>query len=251
MKQVLAIIYLPVASRSVHRVKEFRRCEEHGNLLAYEGRPLGVEEFNTAAPKVLGESARTLYGSQPLVKLIEVEVQVAPVEAAPAPELRAGLPAPLPKPEPVIDLVKCGVEPIADGFMLVEYSDCEARYMGTSLIWENDAGLVTPFATEEAAKRACPGVLVARPETADFETTSEEDEEAEAVGESAAADTSLVGEAGALPAAGEAAAETPAPAAPANADATQGVSAPKAPTKSERKAAAKAAKKAAPAQTTP
>lgn len=165
MKQVLAIIYLPVASRSVHRVRDFRRCEEHGNVLCYEGRALGVEEFNRVAPKVLGVSAVTNYGSQPLVKLIEIETvpEVVAMVADPA-----GVPVPPPvpvaKPEPVIDLLKCGVEPIADGFMLVNYSAPEAEYMGQAKTWENDASLIVPFASETDARNACPGVLVCKPE---------------------------------------------------------------------------------------
>jgi hypothetical protein len=155
MKQVLGLIYIPVVSRSVSRVKEFRRCPEHDNLLAYEGRALSVEEFNKAAPKVMGAGATSLYGVQPIAKLVEVEVaESAPVEAPPA------KPAPKAKPAPVIELPKVTLEPSGDGFVLVNYEGDEARYMGESLAWESDVSLVIPFATEDAARAACPGVLV-------------------------------------------------------------------------------------------
>lgn len=156
MTKTLGIIYIPVVSRSVARVKEFRRCPEHDNLLAYEGKALSVEEFNKVAPKVMGAGATSLYGVQPIAKLVEVEVaEAAPVEAPPA------KPAPKAKPAPVIELPKVTLEPVGDGFVLVNYEGDEARYMGAaSEAWESDVSLVMPFATEEAARAACPGVLV-------------------------------------------------------------------------------------------
>lgn len=155
MKQVLGLIYIPVVSRSVSRVKEFRRCPEHDNLLAYEGRALSVEEFNKAAPKVMGAGATSLYGVQPIAKLVEVEVSESAQVEAPAVAL-----APAAKPAPVIDLPKVTLEPSGDGFVLVNYDGDEARYMGASQAWESDVSLVIPFATEEDARAACPGVLI-------------------------------------------------------------------------------------------
>lgn len=157
MKQVFGLIYLPAVSRSVSRVKEFRRCADHDNLLAYDGRALSVEEFNKAAPKVMGAGAASLYGVQPIAKLVEIEVaEAAPVDAPakPAAKVKA-------KPVPVIELPKVTVEPSGDGFVLVNYEGDEARYMGASQAWETDVSLVIPFATEDAARAACPGVLVA------------------------------------------------------------------------------------------
>jgi len=153
MKQVLGLIYIPVVSRSVSRVKEFRRCPEHDNLLAYEGRALSVEEFNKAAPKVMGAGATSLYGVQPIAKLVEVE-ESAPVETP------AAAPVPTAKPAPVVDLPKVTLEPSGDGFVLVNYEGDEARYMGASQAWESDVSLVIPFATEDEARAACPGVLI-------------------------------------------------------------------------------------------
>lgn len=163
---VQALIYLPHASRSVSRVREFRRCPEHDNLLAWEGRAVGVDEFNTVAPKALGSNAVATYGMQPLVKLVRIKVE------APEPEAEGGETKPLivEKPEPVIQHIQVGVEPIADGFMLVNYSSPEAQYMGTGGAWETDASLVTPFATEKAARSACPGQLVEKPAAVKEET---------------------------------------------------------------------------------
>jgi len=157
---VQALIYLPHASRSVSKVREFRRCPEHDNLLTWEGRALGVEEFNQVAAKALGGNAVATYGMQPLVKLISVALPAAAVEAGPDKET---LQPPAAKPVPVIEHLQVGVEPIADGFMLVNYSSAEAQYMGTARVWENEAGLVTPFSTEKEARSACPGVLVEKP----------------------------------------------------------------------------------------
>jgi hypothetical protein len=157
MKQVLGLIYLPAVSRSVSRVKEFRRCADHDNLLAYDGRALSVEEFNKAAPKVMGAGAMSLYGVQPIAKLVEIEVaESAPVDAPAKPVAKVKA-----KPVPVINLPKVTVEPSGDGFVLVNYEGDEARYMGASQAWETDVSLVIPFATEDAARAACPGVLVA------------------------------------------------------------------------------------------
>jgi|688.fasta_scaffold588510_2 hypothetical protein len=155
MKQVLGLIHFPPSlSRSVARVRDFRRCPEHDNVLAYEGRALSVDEFNRVAPKLLGEG-KGLYGVQPIAKLVEVEVaESAPVEAPAAKPLRAA------KPAPVIDLPKVTLEPSGDGFVLVNYEGDEACYMGASQAWESDVSLVIPFASEDEARAACPGVLV-------------------------------------------------------------------------------------------
>lgn len=207
MKKVLGLIYIPVVSRSVARVKEFRRCPEHGNLLAYEGRALTVDEFNKAAPKVLGQGATSIYGVQPIAKLVEIEVaDEEPVEGgAPA----ASVPPVEAKPAPVIDLPKFVIEPAGDGFVLVNYDGDEARYMGVSLALESDVSLVIPFATEDDARGACPGVLV--PKAPEPVVDGDELE--------AADDDSLVGDTGAseppsdeAPAPSEPAASAPPPA---------------------------------------
>lgn len=185
MKTVLALIYLPIVSRSVSRVKEFRRSEAHDNILCYEGRGLTVEEFNKVAPRVLGENARGLYGMQPTVKLMEIETVVTPPpEGVPDSEKTPSTtsPSPAAKPPPVVNLPECGIEPIADGFMLVDYSASAARYMGTAGAWEDDAALVAPFASEDEARKACPGKLVAKPATVE-ETVESSETESEAAPE--------------------------------------------------------------------
>lgn len=157
MKQVLGLIYFPPAlSRSVSRVREFRRCPEHDNLLAYAGRALTVEEFNDLAPKLLGDGAKSLYGVQPIAKLVEVDVSDAP--KAPV----AVVPPVVVAPPPVLDLPKVTIEPSGDGFVLVNYEGEDARYMGASLAWETDVSLVIPFATEEEARGAAPGGIIAK-----------------------------------------------------------------------------------------
>lgn len=155
--EVRGLIYLFGVSKSAPRVKEFVRAPEHDNLLVFNGRPLPLEEFNKVAPKVLGVGAVTFYGVQPQVKLVRVLVESAPVEVKDQP------PALVPPKVPVVDLPQVTVEPLADGFMLVDYRGEQARYMGTSQEWETDAGLVQPFATEAAARQSAPGPLVQRP----------------------------------------------------------------------------------------
>jgi hypothetical protein len=158
MKQVLGLIFFPPAlSRSVARVREFRRCPEHDNLLAYDGRALSVEEFNRVAPKLLGDGAKSLYGVQPIAKLVEVDV--SNVSAAPV----ANVPPVVVPAAPVIDLPKVTIEPSGDGFVLVNYEGEEARYMGASLAWETDVSLVIPFATEDEARGSAPGGIIAQP----------------------------------------------------------------------------------------
>lgn len=158
MKQVLGLIYFPSSlSRSVARVREFRRCPEHDNVLAYEGRALSIDEFNRLAPRLLGDGAKGQYGVQPIAKIVEVEIvedlqpgqNIPPVEAVP-PVVSV----------PVVDLPKVTLEPAGDGFVLVNYEGDEARYMGVSQVWESDVSLVLPFASEEEAREASPGMIV-------------------------------------------------------------------------------------------
>lgn len=161
MKRILGLIYLPNVSRSVSRVKEFRRVPEHGNLLCFDGKALTVDEFNKAAEKAMCAGAASIYGLQPMAKMVEIEVEdvleTPPSDAAPiVPPLEPA------KPAPVIDLPKVTVEPSGDGFVLVNYEGDEARYMGQSQTWETDVSLIMPFVTEADAIAASPGLIVAK-----------------------------------------------------------------------------------------
>lgn len=209
MKQVLGLIFFPPSySRSVSRVRDFRRCPAHDNLLAFEGRALSVEEFNKHAPKLLGDGAKALYGVQPIAKLVEVEV-VDQNEEAPLIGNRM-LPAgaagnPISPPASAVEAPKITVEPSGDGFVLVNYEGDEARYMGVSQAWETDVSLVLPFATEDDARAAAPGGVAAQPPT---ETAAPPAEESP-VADSGASQPLVEDEA---PAPGEPEASTPPPA---------------------------------------
>lgn len=178
MKQVLGLIYFPPSySRSVARVRDFRRCAAHDNLLAFEGRAMSVEEFNKHAPKLLGDGAKALYGVQPIAKLVEVEV-VDQSEEAPLIGNRL-LPAgeacnPVSPPATTVEAPKITIEPSGDGFVLVNYEGDEARYMGVSQAWETDVSLVLPFATEDDARAAAPGGVAAQPPAETASSPAEE-----------------------------------------------------------------------------
>lgn len=210
MKQVLGLIYFPPSySRSVARVRDFRRCPAHDNLLAFEGRALSVEEFNKHAPKLLGDGAKALYGVQPIAKLVEVEVAEQSTEAPlignrllPAGD--AGNPI-SPPASTVEEASKITVEPSGDGFVLVNYEGDEARYMGVSQAWETDVSLVRPFATEDDARAAAPGGVAAQPPA---ETASSPAEDS-LTADSGASQPLVEDEA---PAPGEPEASTPSPA---------------------------------------
>lgn len=160
MKRVLGLIYLPNVSRSVSRVKEFRRVPEHGNLLCFDGKALTVDEFNKAAEKAMCAGAASIYGLQPMAKMVEIEVEdvleTPPSDAPIVPPLEPD------KSAPVIDLPKVTVEPSGDGFVLVNYEGDEARYMGQSQSWETDVSLIMPFVTEADAIAAAPGLIIAK-----------------------------------------------------------------------------------------
>jgi hypothetical protein len=167
MKEVRGLIYFAGVSRSVPSIRGFKRCPEHGNVLAYDGRPLPLAEFNRVADKVLGEQAKGIYGLIPVVRLVEVEVaDVVPVEAVPPKPAKPTVPLP--------PTIRVAVEPIDGGFMLVDYQSDPARYMGQSLLWELEAGLVLPFANEQEARQHAPGPIVPAP--AVLETADEADE---------------------------------------------------------------------------
>lgn len=153
---VQALIYLPNVGKSVSRVREFRRCPAHGNLLAYQGRALDVDEFNKTAPIVLGNA--TTYGMQPMVKLVgsnDAPVLVEPENAA---SLPPGKPEAATKPTfsdaaPAPTLI---IEPLNDGFVVVDLRGESALYRGTGEGWESEIGLVAPFASVEEAAEAAP-----------------------------------------------------------------------------------------------
>lgn len=184
MKEVRGLIYFAGVSRSVPSIRGFKRCPEHGNVLAYDGRPLSMDEFNKVADKVLGEQAKGIYGLIPVVRLVEVDVaEVVPVEAVPPKPAKPTVPLP--------PTIRVAVEPIDGGFMLVDYQSDLARYMGQSLLWELEAGLVLPFATEQEARQHAPGPIVASP--AIPETAAEADKTDDSlVGEGSGASPSLV-----------------------------------------------------------
>lgn len=159
---VRALIYLPHVSKACSRVREFTRCKEQGNLLCYNGRPLEVAEFNALAPKVLLQAA--LYGMQPIVKLVEVadtapavpeSPPVPPVVVKTKPEATANAEVcPPVETNPAAEIGTIVVEPLNDGFMLVDLRGAEALYRGTGENWESDASLVAPFASEAEAREA-------------------------------------------------------------------------------------------------
>ena len=160
MKEVRGLIYFAGVSRSVPSIRGFKRCPEHGNVLAYDGRPLPMDEFNKVADKVLGEQAKGIYGLIPVVRLVAVEVGDA-VAAPVPPEAPA---APRKPVVPLPDTVRVSIVP-ADGigFMLVDYESDPCRYMGQAQVWESDVSLITTFATEEEARQAAPGPIVPAP----------------------------------------------------------------------------------------
>jgi hypothetical protein len=184
MKEVRGLIYFAGVSRSVPSIRGFKRCPEHGNVLAYDGRPLPMAEFNKVADKTLGEQAKGIYGLIPVVRLVEVEVaDVVPVETAP--------PQPAKPAKPLSPTIRVAVEPIDGGFMLVDYEADPVRYMGQSLLWELEAGLVLPFATEQEARQHAPGPIVAA--SAISQTAAEADKPDDSlVGEDSGASSPLV-----------------------------------------------------------
>lgn len=148
---IQALIYLPNVGKSVSRVREFRRCPEHGNLLAYQGRALDKEEFNALAPVVLGNSS--MYGMQPMVKLVgDNAAEPAPPEKS-ADVGKASDDATKPEPPQAGGLV---IEPMNDGFVVVDLRGDAALYRGTGEGWETEIALVAPFASVEAAAEAVP-----------------------------------------------------------------------------------------------
>lgn len=161
MKEVRGLIYFAGVSRSVPSIRGFKRCPAHGNVLAYDGRPLPMDEFNRVADKVLGEQAKGIYGLIPVVRLVEVEV----AESVAAPVPPEAPPAPRKPVVPLPDTVRVSIVP-ADGigYMLVDYESDPCRYMGTAQVWESDVSLITTFATEEEARQAAPGPIVPAPE---------------------------------------------------------------------------------------
>ncbi len=162
---IKALIYLPHVSKACSRVREFTRAAAHDNLLCYNGRPLEFEEFNKLAPKVLLQGA--FYGMQPIVKLVVVPDAV-PAPATPeettttkpgattpgtlstpgaeTPGAAAGASAPA-SPLPA----NLAIEPLSDGFVLVDLGGEGCLYRGLGGSWETDASLVQPFATETEA----------------------------------------------------------------------------------------------------
>lgn len=164
MLQIQGILYLPNVSKSVSRVGKFTRCPAHGNLLAWLGRPLPMEEFNGIAPTVLQNGA--LYGMQPFVKLVEVEIPDAATEEVPplvpVPPLVANEPT-----KPAGDLVSPSkdydVEPLNDGFVVVDLRSTDVLYRGQGDLWESDISLVRPFATEDEARAIIPQPPIPEP----------------------------------------------------------------------------------------
>jgi hypothetical protein len=148
---VQALIYLPNVGKSVSRVREFRRCPAHGNLLSYQGRALDVDEFNKIAPNVLGNA--TTYGMQPMVKLVgDNGVVPAPPEKT-ADVGKASDVATKPELPQAGGLI---IEPLNDGFVVVDLRGESALYRGTGEGWESEIGLVAPFASVEDAAAAVP-----------------------------------------------------------------------------------------------
>ncbi len=230
MKEVRGLIYFAGVSRSVPSIRGFKRCPEHGNVLAYDGRPLPMAEFNRVADKVLGEQAKGIYGLIPVVRLVEVEVaEVVPVEAVPPKPAKPTVPLP--------PTIRVAVEPIDGGFMLVDYQSDPARYMGQSLLWELEAGLVLPFATEQEARQHAPGPIVASP--AIPETAAEADKTDDSlVGEGSGASPSLVENEAPAPSGPDASSPPPGTASDTSAN-VEVEAAPKPPKGKKAKAAAK------------
>lgn len=157
MLQVQALIYLPNVSKSVSRVAKFTRCPAHGNLLAWFGRPLQKDEFNVIAPTVLQNGA--LYGMQPFVQLVEVEIPDPAPEEVPPLVPKTPL-VPNEPTKPAGDLAPSSkdydVEPLNDGFVVVDLRSTDVLYRGQGDLWESDISLVRPFATEDEARAIIP-----------------------------------------------------------------------------------------------
>ena len=162
---IQAIIYLPNISKTVFRTRDFQRCIDHDNLLAFRGRPLTMAEFNLEAPKLLSQNTITTFGTLPCVKLVEVPDVVAvsvpdvtpPVPPPVPPEgLKPGLQKLadnlrlelLPLPENVF------VEEVEGGYILSDLRDGAAFLGKGESGWQGDVSLVEPFATAEAATAA-------------------------------------------------------------------------------------------------
>lgn len=167
MLQIQGILFLPNVSKSISRVGKFTRCPAHGNLLAWLGRPLPMEEFNVIAPTVLQNGA--LYGMQPFVKLVEVEIPDSTPEAVPpltpVPPL-----VPNEATKPAGDLLPSSkaydVEPLNDGFVVVDLRSADVLYRGQGDLWESDISLVRPFATEDEARAIIPQPEITEPAAA-------------------------------------------------------------------------------------
>jgi hypothetical protein len=172
---IKALIYLPAISKSVQRVREFRRCPEYDNLLAYLGRPLALEEFNKIASRVISDLTRTELGVLPCVKLVDIPdiMPVATVEPVAPVEPVAGAgaflaPAPV---EPISEnchppelVFPDGVviETLETGeFCVADYRAGAALYLGAgSSEWQSDISLITPFESPGAATFAAQATLL-------------------------------------------------------------------------------------------
>lgn len=159
MKIVQGLIYLPNVGKAVSKVAKFLRCPQHGNVLAWLGRPLSIDEFNALAPTLLTNAP--LYGMQPMVKLVEVEVEM--------PELEPEKPKQKPQDDTGGNAKEFTaqsseqtaeaafiIEPMNDGFVVVDLRGEAALYRGQGEQWETDISLVTPFANEAEASAAIP-----------------------------------------------------------------------------------------------
>ena len=164
--QVQGILYLPSVSKSISRVGKFTRCPAHGNLLAWLGRPLPLTEFNTVAPTVLQNAA--LYGMQPFVKLVEVEIPDPETKPDPSAGTKTEIVPDSTKPAGTTSPASkdYDVEPLNDGFVVVDLRTSDVLYRGQGEQWESEISLVRPFSTEDEARAVIPTAVVTTPVTA-------------------------------------------------------------------------------------
>lgn len=220
MKTVFALVFLASVSKSVQRVREFRRNPEHENLLLYNGRPLSVEEFNKLSPKLLSDLGKQTYGVMPSVKLIEVEVPEisAPPEDTTHPLKTTAPTTPEIQPPTIVSPISLDlptdveVEAIDGGFVVGDYRDGDVQFLGGGTSgWQSDVSLTEPFPSADVAKAAFLGVTLpsltdanqppAEVSSPDGDTSATSVESTPATGETA-------------PAASETAPETNSPASP-------------------------------------